>query len=122
MQQNHYGRIVNVASIRGHNAAVSNRIMSYSASKAAIVNLTAALAKEFAPDIAVNAVSPGFTKTDITENWTDAVWKQVETSLLGRIGKPEELAEAITFLASDQASFITGQTLVVDGGYTISGK
>ncbi len=122
MQQSHYGRIVNVASMRGHNAAVSNRIMSYSASKAAIVNLTAALAKEFAPDIAVNAVSPGFTQTDITENWTDAVWKQVETSLVGRIGKPEELAEAIAFLASDQASFITGQTLIVDGGYTISGK
>jgi 3-oxoacyl-[acyl-carrier protein] reductase len=122
MQQKGYGRIVNVASIRAHEVAASNRIMAYSASKAAIVNLTAALAKEFAPKIAVNAVSPGFTQTDITENWTEAVWKQVETSLLGRIGKPEELAEAIIFLASDKASFITGQTLVVDGGYMISGK
>jgi 3-oxoacyl-[acyl-carrier protein] reductase len=122
MQQKSYGRIVNIASIRGHEVAASNRVMAYSASKAAIVNLTAALAKEFAPNIAVNAVSPGFTQTDITENWTEATWKQVETSLLGRIGKPEELAEAIVFLASDRASFITGQTLVVDGGYAISGK
>lgn len=122
MQKEGYGRIVNIASIRGHDVGTSNRIMAYSASKAAIVNLTAALAKEFAPTIAVNAVSPGFTQTDITENWTDATWKQVETSLLGRIGKPEELAEAILFLASDRASFITGQTLVVDGGYMIAGK
>jgi 3-oxoacyl-[acyl-carrier protein] reductase len=122
MRKNGYGRIVNIASIRGHQTAASNRIMAYSASKAAVSNLTASLAKEFAPEIAVNAVSPGFTQTDITENWSETVWKQVETSLLGRIGKPEELAEAITFLASDRASFITGQTLVVDGGYMISGK
>jgi 3-oxoacyl-[acyl-carrier protein] reductase len=122
MKQHGYGRIVNIASIRGHEVAASNRIMAYSASKAAIVNVTAALAKEFAPEIAVNAVSPGFTETDITENWTDAVWQQTKTSLLGRIGQPEELAEAIAFLASDQASFITGQTLIVDGGYMISGK
>jgi 3-oxoacyl-[acyl-carrier protein] reductase len=122
MQQKSGGRVVNIASIRGHEVAASSRIMAYSASKAAVINLTAALAKEFAPKIAVNAVSPGFTQTDITENWTETVWKQVETSLLGRIGQPDELAEAILFLASDQASFITGQTLVVDGGYMISGK
>ncbi len=122
MQQAGYGRIVNVASIRGHEVAASNRIMAYSASKAAVVNLTAALAKEFAPKIAVNAVSPGFTQTDITENWNETVWKQTKTSLLGRIGQPEELAEAIVFLASDRASFITGQTLVVDGGYMLAGK
>jgi 3-oxoacyl-[acyl-carrier protein] reductase len=122
MQQEGRGRIVNIGSIRGHDTAASNRIMAYSASKAAVINLTASLAKEFAPNIAVNAVSPGFTETDITENWTDAVWEQTKTSLLGRIGQPKELAEAIVFLASDQASFITGQTLVVDGGYMISGK
>lgn len=122
MQQKKYGRIVNIASIRGHEVAASNRVSAYSASKAAVANLTASLAKEFAPHIAVNAVSPGFTQTDITENWSEATWGQVKTSLLGRIGKPEELAEAILFLASDKASFITGQTLVVDGGYMIAGK
>jgi len=66
MQHHGYGRIVNVGSIRGHAVGASNRIMAYSASNAAVINLTAALAKEFAPIIAVNAVSPGFTNTSIT--------------------------------------------------------
>lgn len=122
MQAQKYGRIVNIASIRGHEVAASNRIMAYSASKAAIVNLTAALAKEFAPYVAVNAISPGFTETNITSNWNDKVWQQVKTSLLGRIAQPEEQAEAMLFLASDAASFITGQTLIVDGGYTLADK
>jgi 3-oxoacyl-[acyl-carrier protein] reductase len=122
MQKQGYGRIVNVASIRGHDTAASSRVSAYSTSKAAIVNLTSSLAKEFAPNIAINAVSPGFTETDITENWDDATWQKTKTSLLGRIGQPEEIAEAIIFLASDKARFITGQTLVVDGGYVLAGK
>jgi NAD(P)-dependent dehydrogenase (short-subunit alcohol dehydrogenase family) len=84
--------------------------------------LTATLAKEFAPNIYVNAVSPGYTDTPISKNWDETVWKQVNTALVGRIAKPKEIAEAILFLASDKASFITGQTIIVDGGYTIAGK
>lgn len=122
MQKAKKGRIVNVASIRGHSTMTSNRGMAYSASKAAIANLTAALAKEYAPDITVNAVSPGFTMTDMSKTWNETVWNQVNTSLLQRAAKVEELAEAFLFLASDKASFITGQTLLVDGGYEISGK
>jgi 3-oxoacyl-[acyl-carrier protein] reductase len=122
MQQQNYGRIVNVASIRGHETAPSSRVSAYSASKAAVINLTSSLAKEFAPSIAVNAVSPGFTQTDITENWVDATWAKARSSLMGRIGQPEEIAEAIIFLASDKARFITGQTLIVDGGYISAGK
>lgn len=122
MQRNGYGRIVNVASTRGHQVLASNRGMAYSASKAAVINLTAALAKEFAPAIAVNAVSPSFTKTDMSRSWNETVHRQVETALLGRAAEPHEIAEAIVFLASDAASFITGQTLLVDGGYTMSGK
>ncbi len=122
MQQQGYGRIVNVGSIRGHENAPSSRVSAYSASKAAVINLTSSLAKEFAPDIAVNAVSPGFTQTDITENWVDATWEKAKSSLMGRIGQPEEIAEAIVFLASDKARFITGQTLIVDGGYISAGK
>lgn len=76
MQKKSYGRIVNVASIRGHEVTSSNRVMSYSAAKAATVNLTAALAKEFAPDIAVNGVSPGFVNTDNTKKWNETVWNQ----------------------------------------------
>ena len=116
------GRIVNVASIRGHENMSSSRITAYSASKASVINLTAALAKEFAPHIAVNCVSPGFTLTHMSSGWTEAVHTQVKTALLGRAAQPKELAEPIIFLASDKASFITGQTLVVDGGYGMAGK
>ena len=120
MKENNYGRIVNIASIRA-NVNTTGRV-AYSASKAAIVNMTSVLAKEFAPNITVNAVSPGYTETPIASNWDEEVWKQVKTALLGRIGQPKEIAEAILFLASDKASFITGQTIIVDGGYSISGK
>jgi len=122
MQKQGYGRIVNVASIRGHAQMASNRGTSYSVSKEAVVNLTSSLAKEYAPKIAVNAISPGFTKTDMAKTWNDIVWNQVRSSLMGRPAEPEEIAEAILFLASDKASFITGQTILVDGGYSISGK
>jgi 3-oxoacyl-[acyl-carrier protein] reductase len=116
------GRIVNVSSIRGIENMASSRITAYSASKAAVNNLTSALAKEFAPYIAVNAVAPGFTMTHMSSGWTEAVHTQVKTALLGRAAQPEELAQAMIFLASDEAGFITGQVLTVDGGYGISGK
>jgi len=120
MQKAKGGRIVNIASIRANTGTSGKPV--YSATKAAIVNLTAVLAKDFAPDIYVNAVSPGYTDTPISKNWDEKVWKQVNTALVGRIAQPKEIAEAILFLASDKASFITGQTIVVDGGYSISGK
>ncbi len=120
MQKNKYGRIVNIASIRGF--PVGSSSVAYSASKAAIVNMTASLAKQFAPDIAINAVAPGFTQTKMAETWGDRIWAQVKSALLGRTAQPKEIAEAILFLASDKASFITGQTIIVDGGYSISGK
>lgn len=122
MRERGGGRIVNIASIRGHANMASNRGMAYSASKAAVIALTATLAKEFAPNIAVNAVSPGFTATDISKGWNETVWNQVKQSLIGRVAKPEEIAEALLFLASERASFITGQTVIVDGGYGLAGK
>lgn len=120
MQKNNYGRIVNIASIRGFYTTSGNA--SYSASKAAIVNLTSVLAKQFAPNILVNAVAPGFTDTPIAKTWNEQVQTQAKDNLLSRIAQPEEIAEAILFLAGDKASFITGQTILVDGGYSISGK
>ena len=120
MQKANYGRVVNIASIRAYE--ITSGRAAYSVSKAGIVNLTSTLAKEFAPIIAVNAVSPGFTETDMSKTWNEKIWAQAKTALLGRIAQPDEIAEAILFLASDKASFITGQTLLVDGGYSISGK
>lgn len=120
MQKNAYGRIVNIASIRGYGTTSGSP--AYSASKAAIINLTATLAKEYAPTIAVNAIAPGFTNTAMAKSWNDKVWAQVKQSLLGRVAEPKEIGEVICFLASDKASFVTGQTLLVDGGYSIAGK
>lgn len=120
MQKNNYGRIVNIASIRGY--GITSGRAAYSVSKAAIINLTSTLAKDYAPTIAVNAVSPGLTNTDMSKTWDEKVWKQVKSALLGRVAEPNEIAEVILFLASDKASFITGQTVLVDGGYTIAGK
>ena len=122
MLKRRYGRIVNIASIRAHEVSSSTRIMSYGVAKAAVVNFTAALAKELSPYINVNAVSPGMTKTDMAKTWNESIWQQAKSALVGRVGRPEEIAEVLLFLASDRASFITGQTIIVDGGYTISGK
>ena len=122
MKKVKYGRIVNIASIRGHVVTTTVRDMPYSAAKASIVNFSAALAKELAPYINVNAVSPGMTETDMAKTWDKTVWEQAESALAGRVGKPEEIAEVLLFLVSDKASFITGQTILVDGGYTIAGK
>lgn len=122
MKKQKYGRIANVSSIRGIPPLASNRGISYSASKAAVINLTSSLAKEYAPYITVNSVAPGFINTDITQFWNDKVWQQAKTSLAERIGEPSDIAEALLFLVSDRASFITGQTIVVDGGYSLSGK
>lgn len=122
MQRNGYGRIVNVSSKRGFPDDASARGIAYAATKSAVISMTAAMAKDFAPNIAVNAVAPGFTETDISKTWNDEVWKQVEEALIPRVAKPTEIAEAILFLASDAASFVTGQTLLVDGGYMMAGK
>ncbi len=116
MMRKRYGRIINITSISGKmgNAGQTN----YSASKAGQMGFTKALAREVASrNVTVNAVSPGFIETDI---W-DTVPEDIRTGLmdvipLGRVGTPEEVAKAVAFLASDQAEYITGHILNVDGG------
>lgn len=115
-----HGAIVNVSSIRGLTTMADVEVGAYSAAKAALINVTAGLARRFAPHVRANAVAPGFTLTDMADSWSDRVRSTVETALLGRPADPAEIAEAIFFLASPRSSFITGQTLLVDGGFELA--
>ncbi|MCA1011934.1 SDR family NAD(P)-dependent oxidoreductase [Halobacillus halophilus] len=114
--------IVNVASLSGHKAGA--KIPHYSSSKAAVINFTKSLALEFAPyGIRVNSVSPGFAETPLTEEglknkrFEEAIQRN---TALSRVGRPEEIAKVITFAASDEASYMTGSDLLVDGGWMIT--
>ena len=113
------GKIINVSSIWGQVGASCE--VAYSASKAGVIGLTKALAKELAPSgITVNAVSPGIIETNMNSNLTvEELTAFVETVPLGRMGSADEIAQSIYFLASENADYITGQILGVNGGYVI---
>lgn len=114
------GKIVNISSIRGIPHCGREGVMDYSAAKSAVISLTKTMAKELAPYINVNTVAPGHTLTDLTAPLPDAVKKgMVEGSYLKRMAQPEDIAKAILFMASDDANFITGQMLLVDGGFSL---
>ncbi|GAF43181.1 SDR family NAD(P)-dependent oxidoreductase [Rhodococcus wratislaviensis] len=110
------GRIVTVSSIRGRDNLASPEVTGYSAAKAALENVTASFAKALAPAVTINAVAPGFVMTDMAETWSETVRGEVASNLLGRAGQPEEIAALLSYLTSDGASFITGQTILADGG------
>ena len=111
------GRIINISSVSGimGNAGQAN----YSASKAGVIGLTKSVARELASrGLTCNAVAPGFIQTDMTENLGDNN-PLLNSIPLGRMGKPEDIAAAVAFLASDSAAYITGEVLKVDGGLAI---
>ncbi|MGM9613505.1 MAG: 3-oxoacyl-[acyl-carrier-protein] reductase [Butyricicoccus sp.] len=110
------GRIINITSISG--LAGNAGQVNYCAAKAGMIGMTKTAAKELgARGITVNAVAPGWIDTEMTEKVPETIKEGAKKQIaLGRFGKPEEIASAVAFLASDEASFITSQTLVVDGG------
>jgi 3-oxoacyl-[acyl-carrier protein] reductase len=116
MMKQRYGRIVNISSVSGQAGQAGQT--NYSASKAGIIGFTKALAREVASrQITVNAVAPGFIPTTLTDVLTDEQKNSILSATpVGRMGKPEEIAAAVAFLASEEASYITGQVLAVDGG------
>lgn len=118
MIKNGDGSIVNIASIYGFLGAAA--VLPYSSAKGGLITLTKAFAKELAPTIRVNAVAPGNVMTDMTKGAGDKFIKLFEQQTpLKRSAEPGEIAKAISFLASDDASFVTGEVLVVDGGYSL---
>jgi 3-oxoacyl-[acyl-carrier protein] reductase len=110
------GRIVNITSVSGQAGQMGQA--NYSSAKAGLIGLTKATARELASrSITCNAVAPGFVLTELTSSLPEALQAQlIERTPLGRFGTTEEIASAVAFLASDEASYITGQVLAVDGG------
>jgi 3-oxoacyl-[acyl-carrier protein] reductase len=116
MMRQRYGRIINISSVSGQAGQTGQA--NYSSSKAGLIGLTKALAREFASrNITVNAVAPGFIPTILTQDLPPELKESIiKATPLGRMGTPQEIAYAVAFLASDEAAFITGQVVAVDGG------
>jgi 3-oxoacyl-[acyl-carrier protein] reductase len=116
MMKQRYGRIINISSVSGQAGQVGQT--NYSASKAGLIGFTKALAREVASrQITVNAIAPGFVPTALTNELAQDLKDMIlKATPLGRMGKPEEIASAVVFLASEEAAYITGQVLSIDGG------
>lgn len=111
-----WGRIINISSVVGQTGNFGQA--NYAAAKGAIISLTESLARELAKKgVTVNAVAPGFIETDMVSGLPEAALNQVKAMTpMGRLGKPEEIADAVVFLASPRSAYVTGQVLAVNGG------
>jgi acetoacetyl-CoA reductase len=116
MREKGFGRIVNISSMNGQMGQFGQT--NYSASKAGVFGFTKALARESASKgITVNAVSPGYIATEMVKSVKEEIMKQIVSQIpVGRLGQPDEIARAVLFLAADEAGFITGETLSINGG------
>jgi 3-oxoacyl-[acyl-carrier protein] reductase len=116
MMKNKYGKIINISSTNGTYACNPDSI-DYSAAKAGVINMTKSMAMELAPNINVNSIAPGWVDTDMNKDLPkDYVKKEADKILLKRFAKPEEIANGVVFLASDDSSYVNGTTLFIDGG------
>ena len=116
MQDRGSGRIISISSIAAYSGGTVSKL-AYAASKAGLLGMTRSLAKELGPSITVNAICPGTIKTELTDK--ALVNKVPEGISLGRFGTPEDIGEVVSFLASSEPNFITGQTITVDGFQSI---
>ena len=116
MLKNKYGRIVNISSVVGHTGNLGQA--NYSASKAGIIGMTKSLAIEYAKkNITLNCVSPGFIQSKMTDNINESVKAALTSRIpMSRLGNAEDVANSVAFLSSDQASYVTGETIHVNGG------
>jgi 3-oxoacyl-[acyl-carrier protein] reductase len=116
MMRNRWGRIINISSVVGQAGAAGQ--VNYSASKAGLIGLTKSLAQELGSrNITVNAIAPGYIQTDMTNVLPDDVKAAILAKVpLGRIGQPDDIAASVKFLASEEAGYITGHVLAVNGG------
>ena len=121
MRDRKAGSIVNVSSIAGQHGGIAGS-PAYASSKAAVIGLTRSLARRFAPiGVRVNCIAPADIETDMTASWPQELRDRLNAlTPLGRFGRAGEVAGAVTFLASDEASFITGQTISINGGAFMS--
>lgn len=124
MLEEEKGSIINIASIKGQYNLATTSTLTFAATKAGIISLTKALAKTYGDKgVRFNTVSPGYVETDQVNDWNEETFKRInDGTIIGRIAKPEEIAPLVLFLASDEASYITGSDFLADGGYAIKGK
>jgi len=121
MRSRNYGRIINISSINGQKGQVGQT--NYSAAKAGVIGFTKALAQENASKgITVNVIAPGYINTDMMKDLREDVLKGIIATIpAGRLGEPEEIADAVVYLAAENAGFITGATLTINGAQYITG-
>ena len=119
MMKQRYGRIVNMSSVVGMYGNAGQ--VNYAASKAGVIGITKSLSRELAPrNVTVNAVAPGFIETDMTDALSDKQREAISSRIAcGRLGQPEDVANLVNFLASDEAGYITGQVICIDGGMAL---
>lgn len=122
MLENKKGAVVNISSIKGHFNLATLSTLTFATTKSGVISITKSLAKAY-PDVRFCSVSPGYIETDQVNDWNEETFKRInDGTILGRIGKPEEVAGMVMFLASDSASYATGSDFLIDGGYAIKGK